>query len=205
MNAKRNRGSFTLVEVLLALTLTAAVMTLVARIAVQAQRLSSTVDQQIRDRHRRAYWLAQIDRDMKGAIDAEDSISAELDAHGRPSIRILTLASDMDSADSAVLEPTEVTYRILRQENTYRMVRESRSMLRGQSVISEETVACGVTSIDVELWIDAAWYELSEFNEKRQPEPEAIRVSVTRPNTEPIDRETWLLGNAHDRNQRHGR
>lgn len=196
--------AFTLVEVLLALTLTAVVMTLVGRIAVQSLNLTKTIEQQRDEHHRRAYWRDRMDRDLASAIDLSRSVTANLDAHGRPRIRIMALAADSETVEVASDLPTEVEYRVLRTEDHLRLVRESRSLLRSQAVVASETLACGMQSIDVEMWIEGTWLPVTNNPGKRQPKPEAIRITVQWPD-QSLQQRTWRLKVDTDRRPRRGR
>ncbi|NUQ11349.1 MAG: prepilin-type N-terminal cleavage/methylation domain-containing protein [Gemmatimonadaceae bacterium] len=167
---------FTLLEVLVALTLTAVVLSVGAQMAISG----------LRSEKHAAAIIAAMDRDSFLADVLRDDLAYLLVLDEQPCLTLtagvpqqlqLTTATPMeDQGSMASQRPTEVTYLLSRADlgSTARLVRRSADLTRTEKPPVVETVAESVRSWQLDVWHEGKWTRTPG----KKGAPELLRVEV---------------------------
>jgi prepilin-type N-terminal cleavage/methylation domain-containing protein len=171
---------FTLVELLLALTLAGLVLTVAARIVVQTLRIERRVEQIRSEQMQRSFPLDRLDADLDARIAGNERISIRLDANHRPRLEMFCLAAEAGDEVHAPRVPARVVYRLARtpgNADDLRWIRETHPLVR-PSRSSDATIARGLTGLEVALFDGDRWRELAATSRRSADEPRAIRITL---------------------------
>ncbi|MCP4589435.1 MAG: prepilin-type N-terminal cleavage/methylation domain-containing protein [bacterium] len=175
----RRRSGFTLVEVLLALTLTSVVLTLVGRIAVQTVEIHAQAEDYLRLQARQDILFESIAADLR-ARPSGGRVTVRLDANHRPLLQWTTLVAESGGSLHLARIPATVVYRLVRDgADRLRMVREVRSLLRRTAPKTTLTVGRDLTEVEVERFDGETWSAViarAASRKKKRP-PLALRLS----------------------------
>ena len=179
-----DRSAFTLVEVLLALTLTGIVLTAASRILVGTVRVSRSIHESV-DQHRRTDELfGQLARDLDARLLGLDhAVAVGLDPNHRPEIKIRCLAAEPGESLHTSYLPAEARYRLVSAGHRSSGLRLERSVdwlvEKPPSVPMVEVISEGIASVETELLYDSQWVPLTSKTGRRQAELlRAFRLSL---------------------------
>ncbi len=185
-NQRNNRNSrsgwrhaFTLVEMLVALLLTAVVLSAAGRITVAVMRTEAAVSQETHDTLRRSIVMDSLVSDWNGRFGGPTSVEAFLDASHRPTIRLLTREQLAGHDRITVEEPARVTYRIevAGDSDLFILVRDA-DLLIGHDAVRSEVVGCGLESFSIELFREEQWHPLEPIGKSVGKPIDALRVAI---------------------------
>ena len=190
--------SFTLIEVLLALTLAGTVLTLAAQIAGRTLRSQCAVTDLLEEQARYDFVGDSIAADLGSRMpDGASTLSILLDAHHRPLIQIHCLAAEPGGGLHVSRLPANVQYRLVRTPGPAarlklkRIVHWQAERLGGQ--IARTTVCDDLTAFEVQLHDGREWLALTSRTVKRQETPAAFRIRFRRREDEAAVMRTYLL------------
>jgi type II secretory pathway component PulJ len=183
-HALHRRRSFTLVEMLLALALTALVVTVTGRIAVQTLTDQTEVERQARERDREAIVLGQLEEDFGGLLVGLPGETAPVAVFGmpRPVLQLSTLAAipNPGAALHGVRRPAIVRYRLVENHDDpqeLNLVRELIDRTSTSATPLRETIAARVADFQVEVLNKGQWVSGYPPADARLADAQAVRVS----------------------------
>ncbi|MCC7291867.1 MAG: prepilin-type N-terminal cleavage/methylation domain-containing protein [Phycisphaerales bacterium] len=168
--------AFTLLEVLVALTLTAVVLSVGAQMAISGLRC---------EQHAAAI-AAAMDRESMLEDVLRDDLTSLLVLDEEPCLRLTVgVPQQLELATAVVMEdeeswtsphPARVTYRLSRDnpESSSRLVRQCVDLTRPQKPPIKETLAEGIGSWQVTVWHEGRWAPTPD----KQGTPRLIRIEV---------------------------
>lgn len=156
------RPAFTLVEVLLALTLTALLVTLTGRIAVQLMASSRTVRGSVAQLERSAALKMQLQEDLGALLSGLPDSHRPVSLAGTPQRLEFNLLAPVESNQASLhvaRRPASVCYRLQTNRNTggTELIRESRDLTDRAAALRAELVAEDLESFHVELRCKERW------------------------------------------------
>jgi len=195
--------AFTLVEVLVALTLTGLVLTLAGRIAVQTITVQNTVEDALHRRARQDFVFDRLAVDLR-ARSADADLVLRLDANHRPLVEWGALVSSPGSALHTERTPATVRYRLMRvADDRLTMVRELRTALQRAPAPVTTTVARNLAQVRVSIFDGRAWSPLTAASRKRKTRPQAFELACRWAADDKWVRRTYLCASADEiRSQR---
>jgi prepilin-type N-terminal cleavage/methylation domain-containing protein len=180
----RIRRAFTLVEMLLALSLTALVAAVTGRIAVQTLTNQTDVERRAHERDREAIVLEQLEEDFEGLLVGLPGEAAPLAVFGmpRPVLQLSTLAviPNPGAALHGVRRPAMVRYRLVEGHDDpqeLNLVRELIDRTSVSAVPLRETIAARVADFGVEVLNKGQWVAGYPPADARLADAQAVRVS----------------------------
>jgi prepilin-type N-terminal cleavage/methylation domain-containing protein len=180
MSLARRAGGpgFTLVELLLALVLTALVSTVTAQIVVQSVQAGQRLNARQAEARRQAFPLERLAEDLQARIPGTESLAIALDANHRPRLEMISRIAEPGTAVFASRVPALVTYRLRRCESDgehLEWIREARVRVRGVAPTTM-TVARELTRVDLTLFDGQSWVRLTAETEPSDTPPLAMRL-----------------------------
>jgi len=190
--------SFTLIEVLLALTLAGTVLTLAAQIAGQTLRHQRAVADLLEGQARYDFVGDSIAADLGSRIpDRANTLSIPLDAHHRPLIQIHCLAAEPGGSLHVSRLPANVQYRLVRIPGPQARLRLERIVHwqaeRPGGQIARTTVCDDLTAFEVQLHDGREWLALTSRTVRPQETPAAFRIQFRRGEDEAAVMRTYFL------------
>lgn len=177
--------AFTLVEVLVALTLTAMVVSAVGQLSVQALAAQRQASQGIHRQERGAFLLAALERDLQALIAEERHPSLTLSAGIPQTLELCTETGVAESQEQihVPILPAVIRYRLIaprEKEVGYRAVRELRDLTTPASKPDSQTLAEGLSGWTLEICSQGTWSP--RFPEaKGQGRPQLLRATLLWP------------------------
>lgn len=178
-------SAFTLVEVLVALTLAALVVTIAGQVAVQTMRLSSQATRLMDGLDRDALIFDALRADFD-AITAPIGEDGPLVVFGQPQqtlqVNVLSSLPSMSAGLHLPRYPCTVRYRLVRppgRTDEYHLVRETldRTLLSATPV--PETLATNLAGFAVEVLAAGKWQRTYPVAGQPDAQPKLIRVTWT--------------------------
>lgn len=177
--------AFTLVEVLVALTLTAMIVSAVGQLSVQALATQRRASQETHRQERGAFLLAALERDLQTLI-AEGRHPSLILSAGIPQTLELCVETAVAESQEQVhvpILPAVVRYRLIaprENEAGYRAVRELRDLTNPPSNPASQTLADGLSGWTLEICSQGKWSP--RFPEaKGQGRPQLLRATLLWP------------------------
>jgi prepilin-type N-terminal cleavage/methylation domain-containing protein len=155
------RGAFTLVEVLIALALTALVAAVTGQIAVSTLQNRQVVEKRLRLIRRDAYVFDRLAEDVDRLIRIQGEPAVTVFGSPHPVLQFTARADD--TASSADLHtarlPQTVRYRLVRERigETYTLIREAIDRTDIGAGPLHETLGVDLLDFGVELFVDDSW------------------------------------------------
>lgn len=174
------RGSspgFTLLEVLLALTLSALVITLTGGIAVQTLRTERRVGEILTAQAKTGHIVASIAADLANRVSRP--VKLTMDANHRPAIEMTSLAAYPGDSLHLPRLPSTVTYRLVRNHGNaegIRLQRVVRDLTRSSPPPVITTVADDLAAFEVAVIERGPWQPLTATVAARLHEPRGLRI-----------------------------
>ena len=197
------RHGFTLIEVLLALTLGAVVVAAAGRSAILTLQTERTVQTAITRRVRTDHVFAAITTDLDARIDA--TVTFALDANHRPTIEMFALAPYAGSSVRRPRLPSTIVYGLTRSatnSETLRFERRLRDDTHTDARPITTTIADDLVSFDVSVLDRDQWEPLTAELAARLKDPKAFRVACRFAESDgPISR-TFLIERPNDVKER---
>lgn len=198
------RTSFTLIEVLLALSLTALLVAVTGRIAVQAVTTRQSVGNTIVRLEREAGLFERLGADFAAILYVLPSEDPSLMVYGHPrqvlQLSALSPVPSLDESLHLVRRPATVRYRLVEDPHTDKelnLVRETID-LTGQSARPvSETVASQIAGFDVEVLCDDQWTDKYPPRTRRPAPARAVRITCRWSDSEKPVTRTFTLRHAH--------
>lgn len=191
---RRDRRGFTLIEVLIALSLAGLVVSVAGRVAVQALRTEKRIHELVASHVKTGRVFESIAADMAGRL--EGSVKLSLDANHRPMIEIDCLAPYPSQALHVPRLPSTVTYRLVRGHTGNRSLRIKRvvkNLTRPGGQLAETTIARDITEFGVTVFQRGRWEPLSAKLAARLRTPEAFRVTYRLAGVDKAVSRTFLI------------
>ncbi len=180
----RHPRSFTLIEVLVALTLTTLLFSVAGQVAINALKTRATVRESIAVLEREAVVFEQIATDLANLLRGFPGKKTPIRVFGYPKqvLEIDTLAPVFGLEESLhlVRVPATVRYRLLRHDldaDGFDLVREVIGRTSTAKGLVRETLAAGMTSLGVQVHYDNQWINTYPPADKPQRDPAALRIS----------------------------
>ena len=177
------RHSFTLIEVLLAVLLGSAVITVSGMVAVQSVSLQRASQVEVRKRWDRARVFWQFERDLNAALTwlPEDVVTVRVAPKPGRILEVLCLA-DVPAVDSPVGSrvPVKVSYIVENdpiQSDRKRLLREVRDLTRAHGTMHRRAVAEALMEVGIEMHTEAGWTSTLSLTGPPAREPTAVRLS----------------------------
>lgn len=177
-SAPRHFGAFTLLEVLVAMTLTAIVLSVAAQVALQALRSERSATQTIAVMDREALLKDLLADDLTALLDGIDKRPCLAVAADVPQRLELTTLALTDGGGECMRRPAQVVYSLSRRDlgTSSKLVRQTLDLTRRDAAAAHETVAEGVASWTIELWHEGRW--LRAMPPQKQTVPKSLRVTI---------------------------
>lgn len=196
--ARPDRSAFTLLELLLAVALSGTVLTLTARIALDALQTRRIITETV-DQHQRLDFVTDsIAADLEARLtDAEQPLVIGLDANHRPRIELVCLAAEPGGALHTSLVPAAVTYRLVRVPHETLRLKLQREVqpLAGRSAGPQVTTVCDdLADFEVTLHYGSGWLPLNARTGQRKETPAAWRVHYRRLGDRNVETRTFVIG-----------
>ena len=206
----RHPTAFTLIEVLLALTLAGLLLTAASALTRQVLMAEQATHRRQTEVNRTQVVLDTMARDVEHILlDATDT-PIELPRATNIVLRLTTLAGvHTDDATRRPTHPVRVTYRLEAApppepretdppaEVGYTLVRvqEDLTRPRGQRSTTRQTIARGLASVHVRIHDGGTWHDTWPPT-REQDVPKVIEIQLTWPDRSPV-RRRFLLGLIH--------
>jgi general secretion pathway protein J len=187
------RRGFTLLEVLLALTLLAVLMTLVEGVYSGVSRSSRDAAQDTREVHEAAVFLDRLANEISAAYvspPADPTLSTSwfvltLDIDGRASLAFTTRLSPEEPSDALTGRPAEVAYYVERDEDGVARLRR-RSSWEVDTDPEEGGLPydalpdLALTRLDIQCYDGEEWHDTWDSRERTQAPylPSALSVEI---------------------------
>lgn len=180
------RRSFTLAELLAALALAVFVVAITGQVAVQAVVTRDRVNAHIERQYRMEAVWQWFERDMKTLLP-EAAIDAEvLSVFGapRPVLQLTVLGESAFDDDllHVVRRPANVRYRLVDHttgdHSTYRLIRELRDLTDATTQTVTRTLATGVASLNIKVFVDGQWSDRPDRARRDAPPIRAVRIGI---------------------------
>ncbi|MEK6674126.1 MAG: prepilin-type N-terminal cleavage/methylation domain-containing protein [Planctomycetota bacterium] len=193
--------SFTLVEVLVALALTALLLSIVGPIATGALRSRNAASDIAARIHRESAVIDSLENDLRRLLDGLSEHGSSVRVFGFPQqtleLDVLGVVHEKADALHEALYPSTVRYRLMRTtDSENNLVRESHDHTNASAKTQRETLASHITLFEVEVFDGRSW--LRSFPDPRKSSTkgvQALRIRMAwRNSPEPI---THTLGVSH--------
>lgn len=178
----RNRPSrhlgFTLLEMLLALSLSGVVIVLAGRLAVHAVMTRQTIETQLNAERPALRALDQFRRDWENRFVEE--VAVQWDTHHRPMIVMQSLCGFAGEAIHLPVRPAQVVYRLLPASDGsegLRWVRTVQDLSDELAVPQTTTILNGIQLLEISLHTGHAWQPISQ-DSNDEIELAALRLHV---------------------------
>lgn len=179
------RRAFTLVEMLLALALTAVLFTLTGRVVVQTLQAQTFLEQDGSRSRRVDLVFDRLSTDLERWLPGLPGETAPLTVFGTPQqvLQFSTLAASAEEPGSlhVALRPATVRYRLSENSNadgSSSLVREVVDRTNAAALPLRETLAEQLVEFKVEVFSRGAWVNGFAPTESNTPPPSAVRVSL---------------------------
>ena len=198
LNTISQGRAFTLIEMLLALVLSALVLTTAAQVTVQTLRTEQSIDSSLLDNREVEYPLEAIDEDLKARLMEGEAVTARLDANHRPQIEFDCLAVESTPELHLPRVPTHVTYRLLRSPvviGNLRLIRETKSLV-DHNPIRKNILTDSLESFKVRTFVSGKWIPLHDKSNRNNTQIEALEITCKWANNDKETTRICLLTNS---------
>jgi len=179
------RSAFTLIEVLLAVTLTAVLMTMTGRIAVNSAMSASDVEDVVRRIEWEARLFDLLASDVADIIPRHQGDGPSLKVFGtrRQTLELYVLSgvATIEGSIHLARHPMRVRYRLSdesRQDGGYDLVRETVDYTLPGTPPLREIVASGLAELSLEVYRGDQWTTSFAPNKKSESLLRAVRISI---------------------------
>ncbi len=186
MNQIKARKCFTLIEVLLAMTLTTVVMTLTGKIAVQTIQARNRVNDILTDHHREALVVDLIERDIRNMLPVlpDDQTSVQLFGAPQQVLQLSVMAAihDDDASLHLIKQPATIRYRLIRNisgDHRFDLIRETIDRTDAGALPVKETIAANVKEFSVHILSKNKWLKSYPQRDRHLDPPRAVRILLS--------------------------
>ena len=183
MNQTTHRSGFTLLEVMLALTLGTLVIGVSTTVALQSVAMRRDVAHRLEERAERRGVLVRFETDVRSLVTwAPDAGQVVAIRKNEDEVDILSIVvlEDVDDPGSLLRRrmPARVTYRLVsapEDSQSRQLVRRSELLIEGNGV-REEVIAKGLRDARVDVFEEDEW-RTGANDETPRPLPKALRLT----------------------------
>lgn len=170
-------NGFTLLEVLIALTLTAVVLSVGTQMVISGLRSENHAVAIIATMDREGLLADVLRNDLTNLLVLDEQPCLTLTAGVPPQLELVTrTAVETGEASGATDRPARVVYRLSRTNMDLpgRLIRQIVDLTRPEAPPAEETIADGVQSWQVDVWNEGQWTRTPV----KKSTPKLIRIEV---------------------------